>query len=221
MNGVQDMGGMDNFGPIDIEANEPIFHDSWERQMFSLVIALLPLGKFHVDEIRRLTELIPPAQYLSAKYYEKWLISTEQVLLEKNLLTEEELESGKADKNHVLNDVEAAPAEMIQFAMTNPMPANLDLDIPAKFKSGDKILAKNINPLHHTRIPRYIRGKQGIVERDHGVFLLPDTNAHGGPDKPQHVYTVRFEGRELWGEDAPAKDAVFIDLFDDYMDLNA
>ena len=217
MNGVQDMGGMDNFGPINPEVDEPVFHEDWERQMFALVIALLPLGQFRVDEIRRITELIPPIQYLSSKYYEKWLISTENILLEKNIVTEGELKSGKADKGKEPLSIESIPAESIQYAMTNPMPANLDVELPAKFKSGDKILAKNINPLHHTRIPRYVRGHIGVVEKDHGVFLLPDTNAHGGPDKPEHVYTVRFEASELWGE--ASKDAVFIDLFDSYMDL--
>ena len=103
--------------------------------------------------------------------------------------------------------------------MNNRIPVFVDVDLPTKFKVGDAIIAKNINPLHHTRLPRYIRSRRGVIEADHGIFLLPDTNAHGGPDKPQRVYNVRFSAQELWCEDAPANDSVYIDLFDDYMDL--
>jgi nitrile hydratase subunit beta len=218
MNSIHDIGGMDNFGPVVVEKDEPVFHDDWERQVFSLLIALLPAGYFSVDEIRRATEMIPPVDYLQSQYYEKWLLSLETLLLEKDVLTKEEMQSGKSIRQEGGNKLPAVAKEMLQFAMTNPIPASLDLDIEAKYKAGDQVKAKNINPLHHTRLPRYIRGKSGTVERDHGVFLLPDTNAYGGPDKPQHVYTVRFSARDIWGDDAPAKDSICIDLFDDYMD---
>ena len=221
MNGIHDLGGMDNFGPVKAEENEPVFHDDWERTIYSLTNALIPAGYFCVDEIRRTVETIPPAQYLQAKYYEKWLYALEMIALEKDILTKEEIMTGQSVRKEGGNVRPAVTKEMIEYAMTNPIPVNLDVDIPAKFKAGDKIIAKNIHPLHHTRLPRYIRGKRGLVEHDHGIFLLPDTNAHGGPDSPQHVYTVRFTARELWGEEAPAKDSVCIDLFDDYMDALA
>ncbi len=221
MNGIHDMGGMDNFGPVTAEENEPVFHEDWERKIFSLMISLLPAGYCNLDEIRRITETIPPAQYLRARYYEKWLYTLEMMALEKDIFTKEEIATGKSIRQEGGNMRPAVPREMVEYAMTSPIPASLDLDIEAKFKAGDKIIAKNIHPLHHTRLPRYVRGKCGVVEHDHGIFLLPDTNAHGGPDKPQHVYTVRFTARELWGEEAPAKDSVCIDLFDDYMDALA
>lgn len=218
MNGIHDMGGMDNFGAVLAEENEPVFHADWERQIFSITIAMLPAGYCNIDEIRRITETIPPARYLQAKYYEKWLYTLEKLVLEKDILTEEELASGKNIRQEGGNARPAVPREMIEYAMSNPLPVNLDVDLPAKFQVGDRVLAKNMHPLHHTRIPRYVRGKRGTIEQDHGVFLLPDTNAHGGPDSPQHVYTVRFSSRELWGEDAPRNDSVCIDLFDDYME---
>jgi nitrile hydratase len=219
MNGIHDLGGMDNCGPIPREENEPVFHEDWERTIFALTIAMLPSGYCKIDEIRRTTENIPPAIYLQAKYYQKWLLTLESILLEKDVLTKEEIETGRSIRTEGGFKLPAAPKEMLQFAMSNPVPANLDVDIASKFHSGDKIIAKNIHPLHHTRIPRFIRGKRGVVEKDHGVFLLADTNAHGGPDKPQHVYTVKFTARELWGDDAPAKDTVCISLYDDYMDI--
>ncbi len=218
MNGIHDLGGMDNFGPVIAEENEPVFHDDWERTIFTLMIALLPAGYFNIDEIRRTVETIPPAQYLQARYYEKWLYALEMIALEKDILSKEEIATGRSIRREGGNTRPAVSREMLEYAMTNPLPVNLDVDIPVKFKPGDGIIAKNIHPLHHTRLPRYIRGKRGTVEQDHGIFLLADTNAHGGPDSPQHVYSVRFTARELWGEDAPARDSVCIDLHDDYMD---
>ena len=94
----------------------------------------------------------------------------------------------------------------------------LDLEVAPRFKPGEAIVARNINPPGHTRLPRYVRGKQGRIERDHGVFGLPDARAHGQADKPQHIYSVRFTARELWGADASARDSLYIDLWDDYMD---
>jgi nitrile hydratase len=91
-------------------------------------------------------------------------------------------------------------------------------EVPAKFRAGDRILVRNINPIRHTRLPRYVRGKQGVVEQDHGVFVYPDSSAHGEGQKPQHVYSVKFAARELWGAEAPAKDCLYLDLWDDYLE---
>lgn len=217
MNSIHDLGGMDNIGPLNIEQDEPVFHADWERKTFGLTLAVLATGACPVDEIRHMSELIPPADYLTFKYYEKWLRGLEFMLLKKNLVTEQELESGRAEAGPA--GLEAAAPETLQHIMNNRLPAFVDVELEPKFKAGDEIIAKNINPLGHTRLPRYIRGKRGEVEMDHGVFLLPDANAHGEPERPQHVYGVRFSVQELWGEDAPAGDSVHIDLFDDYMDL--
>lgn len=95
----------------------------------------------------------------------------------------------------------------------------VDHVVAPRFRPGDHIVVRNIHPMGHTRLPRYMRGKRGIVDRDHGVFAYPDTNAHGGGEKPQHVYSVRFTARELWGDAASDRDSLYIDLWDDYMDL--
>ncbi|GLK67610.1 SH3-like domain-containing protein [Hansschlegelia plantiphila] len=94
----------------------------------------------------------------------------------------------------------------------------VDAALEPLFKTGDKIRALNINPATHTRLPRYIRGKEGVIDRDHGVFVFPDTQAEMKGAKPQHVYSVRFTAQELWGADAPQKDSLYIDLFEDYME---
>ena len=96
--------------------------------------------------------------------------------------------------------------------------SRLDLDIAPRFKPGDAVRARTIEPAGHTRLAGYVRGKQGVVERDHGVFHLPDASAAGQGDQPQHIYSVCFSARELWGAEVPAKDSLNIDLWDDYLD---
>ena len=218
MNSIHDIGGMDNIGPVNIEKDEPVFHEDWESRVYAMTLATMGAGIFVTDEVRYMTETIPPADYLTFSYYEKWLYSLEHMMLKKNMVTREELESGEVSAPELTAGFEAASLERMAYGMKNRMPVFVDAESPPSFRAGDAIIARNINPPHHTRIPRYIRGRRGVVEMDHGIFLLPDTNAHGGPDKPQHVYSVRFSARELWGEDAPANDSLYIDLFDDYMD---
>lgn len=218
MNGIHDLGGMDGLGPVVREENEPVFHDDWERRVFANTLAMLAAGYFRTDEIRRAVELIPPVEYLGQSYYEHWLEGLTMLLLEKDVLTPEELDSGKSLRSEGGNALPPLPKEAAQFAMTNPMPANVDVDIPARYAVGDSVVAKNMNPVHHTRIPRYVRGKRGTIHEIQQVFLLPDTNAYGGPDTPECVYTVGFSARELWGDEAPAKDSLYIDMFDSYLE---
>jgi hypothetical protein len=109
-------------------------------------------------------------------------------------------------------------AQMVPILLAKGRSARVNEPVAAKFKAGDRVLARNMHPPGHTRIPRYVRGKRGVIERDHGVFIFPDTNAEFAGTKPQHVYSVRFTARELWGEDAPAADTLCIDLWDDYLE---
>ncbi|MDP7546246.1 MAG: nitrile hydratase subunit beta [Alphaproteobacteria bacterium] len=108
--------------------------------------------------------------------------------------------------------------EVVRGLYKSPGAVRLDLDIAPRFKPGDRVRARNINPTGHTRLPRYVRGKEGVVRMDHGVFHLPDARVAGQGDKPQHIYSVRFGAQELWGAAAPAQDCLNIDLWDDYLD---
>lgn len=108
--------------------------------------------------------------------------------------------------------------DMVPGLVATGASARIDADVAPKVKPGDTITVRNINPVGHTRLPRYVRGKKGVVDRDHGVFVWPDTAAHGEGETPQRVYSVYFSARELWGPDYPENDRLYIDLWDNYID---
>jgi nitrile hydratase len=217
MNGVHDMGGMHGMGPIVAERDEPVFHHGWEKRVLAIALATGFLRRWNIDMGRFTIEQMPAAEYLRASYYEKWLYRTERLLVERGLLTAQELASGCADGTPPA--VRALPPEQMQTAVRGRRAARMvdGLKTPT-FKAGDRVRARNFHPTHHTRLPRYARGKIGVIDRDHGVFILPDEHATSGTKVPSHCYAVRFEGRELWGPDAGPRDAVYIDLFDEYLE---
>jgi nitrile hydratase subunit beta len=217
MNGVHDMGGMHGMGPIVAERDEPVFHHGWEKRVLAIALATGFLRRWNIDMGRFTIEQMPAVEYLRASYYERWLDRTERLLVERGLLTAQELASGRADGKPPA--VRALPPEQVQTALRGRRAARMDdgLKTPT-FKAGDRVRARNFHPTHHTRLPRYARGKIGVVDRDHGVFILPDEHATSGTKVPSHCYAVRFEGRELWGPDAGPRDAVYIDLFDEYLE---
>jgi nitrile hydratase subunit beta len=215
MNGIHDMGGMQDMGPIRPETGEPVFHAAWEGRAFALDTAVD--GDWTGAAERYEIESIPPADYLRMSYYEKWVTSLVELMVKTGLVTRAEIESGKAidgttKVGHVLSVAEVA-------ALVAPgSSASAKLTATAHFKAGQRVRARNLNPLGHTRLPRYARGKFGAIERDYGTFAFPDARAHGLGDKPQHVYSVRFAARELWGEQANRHDSVYVDMWDDYLE---
>jgi nitrile hydratase len=217
MNGVADMGGMHGFGPVDRSDDAGPFHHDWERRILGITFAALGAGVFNVDEIRRATESVDPITYLKCVYYQRWLYSTEALLQEKGVVSARELADGRS----TTPASNAAPpvTKDIARAILEQGGTSRSVDgAPARFSAGAAVIARNIHPHSHTRLPRYVRGKRGTVVIDHGVFALPDTNSSGLGPHPQHVYGVRFSARELWGPHAAARDTLQIDLFDDYLD---
>ncbi len=217
MNGVHDMGGMHGMGPIQREKNEPVFHARWEARVFALNRALGAWGKWNIDASRHQKELIPPAEYLRISYYEKFLVGMIELLVKSELVTRAEVESGKPARG----SKKASPpltAEKVPAFVATGVPASRNTPATPKFRAGQRVRARNLNPIGHTRLPRYARGKLGTVERDHGVFVFPDTNAHFLGEHPQHLYSVRFTARELWGEQAGPQDAVYVNLWDDHLE---
>lgn len=216
MNGIADMGGMHGFGPV-VPTNDYVpFHADWERRTLGIQFSTLCDGFYHTDDIRRTTESIRPDQYLRMSYFERWLHTTEVLLIEKNIITREELAAGRAAGGAVRRPT--VSPEVAMEILRIGASTRVQEGKAARFAAGDAVLAKNINPDHHTRLPRYVRGKCGFIVRDNGIFTLPDSNSQGLGGDPQHVYLVRFSAMELWGEGASPRDCVQIELFDSYLE---
>ena len=216
MNGVHDMGGMTCFGPVIREKDEPLFHAPWERRVFAMT--MLGMGRLDtLDAFRHAVERMDPAHYLESSYYEHWLTALEALALEKGVLTQEELASGRASTTPV-SEQPPLPPEAVPVVIQGGAPCSRTTGRQKpRFNVGDCIITKNLNPFGHTRLPRYVRGKQGEIHLVHGTFVYPDTNAHGQGEKPQPLYCVRFDARELWGPEAARRDHLYIDLWEDYL----
>ena len=194
MNGVHDMGGMDGFGRVIREENEPLFHHDWERRMIG--IGVLAGYRVNADEFRHAIERIAPADYFVLSYYERWLRAAEGLYAQKGI-------SGS----------EPEPVAVAKVAAARPRRR-----ARARFAAGDRVRARIMNPPGHTRLPRYVRGRRGRVIRDLGENVFPDTNAHHAGENRQHVYTVQFSARELFGVDRNPHDTVRLDLWEDYLE---
>ena len=211
MNGVHDMGGMHGLGPVAQEADEPVFHEGWERRVLALVIAAPTRG--NIDAGRHQRELIPGPVYLGMTYYERWFAALCAMLIKGGFVTESELESGLAQ------GPKAAPrlsAESVPVALARQ--GSYLREGESAFRPGDPVRARNLHPAGHTRLPRYARGRVGVIEARHGAHVFPDTHAHGGGEDPRPLYTVRFAARELWGPQASARDSVSLDLWEPYLE---
>jgi len=217
MNGVHDMGGMHGLGPIDREPNEPLFHEPWEARALALNLAAAAWGRWTLDGSRHQRELIPGPDYLRMSYYEKWIAGLEAMLVKARLVSPEELASGQPAPGAVKSDP-PLKAVLVAPSLARGGPTLRQIDHPPRFAVGDKVRARNLNPTGHTRLPRYVRGRLGVISQDHGAHVLPDANAHGLGERPQPLYQVRFEAAELWGAAAKGPDAVYLDLWEDYLD---
>lgn len=214
MNGVHDMGGMHGMGPVAPEPGEPVFHHPWEARVHAMTLASPTRG--NIDAGRHRLELLPPAEYLRMSYYEKWLTRLEQLLVTGGYVSPVELASGRADPA-APKATPIRPADSVPAAMTGPYSYVRDAGPPA-FAVGDRVRARNLNPTGHIRLPRYVRGRVGVIVSAHGAHVLPDSNAHDLGEDPHHLYGVAFSARELWGPEAPAKDSVRLDLWETYLE---
>ena len=215
MNGIHDLGGMHGFGPVDPETDEPIFHHEWEKRVFGMFAPTSAAGFYCVDEFRHAIERMAPQEYIGTTYYEHWLHAFETLLVEKGILTADELSNGKSASGKT-SDPALSP-DAVPKVVASGASARVDTEVKPKFKEGDMVVVKNINPPGHTRVPRYVRDKLGCIDRDHGVFVFPDSAAHGKGEKPQHCYSVYFSAQEVWGSKASRNDSVYVDLWDDYL----
>ena len=217
MNGGQDLGGTHGHGPVKPEPNEPVFHDEWERRAFALTLAMGRPGGWNIDMSRFARENRPPGEYLSMSYYQIWLAGLVTLLEERELVIEKEIAAG-----HALGPARPVTRVLspgdVAIVLYRGGPTERATNTSAAFKAGDKVRAKNINPPTHTRLPRYVRGRVGTVERVIGYHVFPDSNATGAGEDPQWLYTVRFDGRELWGPEGDPTTKVSVDAWEPYLE---
>jgi nitrile hydratase subunit beta len=218
MNGVHDMGGMHGMGPVVHEKDEPVFHQEWEGRVYALTrLVRAGGGRWNIDAGRYEIERIPAAEYLRMSYYERWAWRLPIQVVKMGLVTQAEVDSGTP----AAGSAKATPqltAATVPAMVATRVSTKRDVNVKATFKRGQRVRARNIHPTGHTRLPRYARGKVGAVVEDRGVFVFPDTNAEFLGEKPQHLYSVRFTARELWGDRASPRDSVYLDLWDDYLE---
>lgn len=215
MNGVHDMGGQHGFGVVYPEPEGSPFHAVWEARAHALVIASPTRG--NIDAGRYQREKIPGATYLAMTYYERWFEALRQMLLAGGFVSSEELMTGDADPAMPKSSPRLSSADVPTVLARQGSYLHNSAARPV-FEVGDRVRAQNLNPVGHTRLPRYARGRTGVVERYHGAHVFPDTHANGGGEDPYSLYTVRFTARELWGLDVSSKDTVSLDLWEPYLE---
>ena len=214
MNGVHDMGGMHGFGPVEPEPNEPPFHEAWEGRVLAMQRAMRHTRTFNIDMSRAAQERLPARVYLSVSYYHRWALGLERNALEHGLIDADEvaaghaLRPGKPVRRMGKDDLEGSFTRGSFFRPTDTKP---------RFAPGDRVRTRNANPSTHTRLPRYARGRAGVVEAIRGCHVYPDSVTTGGGENPQWLYTVVFDGRELWGEHADPALEVSIEAFEPYL----
>jgi nitrile hydratase subunit beta len=215
LDGMHDLGGLADFGPVLPEPNEPVFHAAWERRVFALNMAGLAfVGP--VDRARHAIERMNPVEYLTTSYYEHWLYGIAMLVEELGYVSAQELATGRA-RGQARLPHPAPDAAMVEGLVRHGMPAVRDIEFRPAFAVGEPVRARHLETRGHTRLPRYVRGKVGTVIRCNGCHAFPDTAAHDLGENPQPLYNVRFEARELWGDNVTRRDCVYIDLWESYL----
>jgi nitrile hydratase len=220
VNGVHDMGGMHGFGKVEPEANEPVFHAPWEGRVLALNRATGWLGLWTIDGSRFSLEMLPPEVYLSSSYYRRWALGLENRCVQLGLVSTDELAAGRALRPAHSSESPGKPVLAAADVPTTLARGNYErpAPAPAQFAPGDRVRTLNINPQGHTRLPRYARGRSGVIESVRGCHVFPDAAAIGESDVAHWLYTVVFDSRELWGDGADPTLKVSIDAWEPYLE---
>jgi nitrile hydratase len=216
MNGIHDMGGMHGFGRVQPEPDGPVFHADWEGRVLALNRAMSYARLWSIDQSRAAIEAFAPDVYLARSYYAKWELRLEQLLTDFGLVGRDELTAG-----HALRAGPTLPRKLDPTSVAKALTRGSYGREPAaaaRFKPGDRVRTRKINPVTHTRLPRYARGRDGAIESVRGCHVFPDSVAIGQGENPQWLYTVVFDGRELWGESADPTLKVSIEAFEPYLE---
>jgi nitrile hydratase beta subunit len=217
MEGAHDMGGVAWSDPVRPEPDEPVFHADWERRAFALTLAMAMPGGWNIDMSRFAREDRPPAEYLSKSYYQIWLAGLERLMLELGLLAPDEIDAGKW--LHPAKPVtRTLTPDGVAAMLHRGGPTEREAQRPARYAAGERVRTKTMHPPTHTRLPRYVRGHVGTIERVLGCHVFPDANATGAGEDPQWLYTVTFQGSELWGEACDPNLKVSVDAWEPYLE---
>jgi nitrile hydratase subunit beta len=203
---------MQDFGPVVAEPSEPVFHAPWESRVFGIGAIVMLQGLAGANTFRHAVERMDPAHYLSSPYFEHWLTAFATLLAEQGVFTREELEA-RAGGSFPLSRRSQAP---LWTAVTASDAAGGGAR--SRFTVGDRVRVSDARSRGHTRCPRYVRGKRGVVDRCDGAFTLPDADVHGDCPPIVPTYSVRFDAAELWGEEAEAATTVSVNLWESYIE---
>jgi nitrile hydratase subunit beta len=232
-----DMGGRTEFfGPVVRECDEPTFHERWEGRVFGLSFFLQPLFGGNVDKLRFAMEQLPADVYLSS-YYRRWLGAFEALLEKAGYLAPGEVDARIADRpgatgSRRLSGLRlSATSRALRFLLRarlsrwfagRALPLVLGTSRPAlrsrQFATGDRVRVRVIRAKPYTRQPGYVTGKPGVIVAHLGATVLPDAVVVGERALPQHLYTVAFQGDDLWGDAAEPGTEVRVDLYECYLE---
>lgn len=216
MDSVHDLGGVQGFGPVPIESDEPVFHGTWEGRILGLRFLMGFWGRWNIDANRHSLERLPPGDYLTMSYYEKWAAGVVNLSVEKGLITRDEVRNGRPDAGAERLTPPVDAAGLLAF-LPKGRPSSREIDAAPGFKPGDRVRTARHMHAGHTRLPRYLRDRVGEVVLHHGAHVFPDVAATMAGDAPQHLYAVRFDGCEIWGDGAEPGHSVTADLWESYL----
>lgn len=216
MDGVHDLGGMQGFGAVEVEQDEPPFHAEWEGRVHGMMLTLAVGG--HVRNFRYAVEQMEPVHYLTSPYYEHWLEALRRILLEGGAITKAELAAATGPPATRIDSALADRVRSLLRPLARPSPARDE----AAFAVGDTVWVRRTITSRHTRCPGYVRGHRGAVLRVHPPSPLHDALVEGEMESEPY-YSVAFEASELWGDDGDnggsAGCEVVVDLWESYLEL--
>ncbi|MBB5895453.1 nitrile hydratase [Kutzneria kofuensis] len=199
--------------------HEPVFGEPWQGRAFALAIlsSRIACGGVNTDAFRHALERLDRAAYLGDGYYGRWLNGAELMLTERSILAPGAVEARARNlRGEHVDEPPIPEPDRPHYAPTAEGSLRAVDTVPA-FAVGESVRARNMSVPGHTRLPGYIRGHVGVVESRQPAAVLPDTNAHFLGENPQHVYSVRFDSRELWGADADPF-ALTVELYESYLE---
>ncbi len=220
MDGIHDLGGKQGYGPVDVRADAS-WNATWERRMFALVNNAFQAGLIgNLDQFRHAIERIAPAAYLQHGYFGRWTGGLENLLVESGVLSSQLIDERARTLGQTQDALIAArPSARPDRVDYPPEGSGFERTVkePPRYVVGQYVVTRSHGSPGHTRLPAYVRGRVGTITTWHQSWILPDTNAHGLGENPEHLYTVVFTGKMLWGETTDSHLEICIDLFESYL----